>query len=158
MGIVQIVERLMLPLKRRVLLMIGRAVLTLVNDQLQMQSVQVEGLSGETLDGVERFQQYGFTSHPHPGAEVLLLSLGGMRQHPVAAAIDDRRYRVKDLEQGEVCFYTDENEVDEPHRVTLRRDRLIELKAQTIRLETGSSTIVMDDDGVTITAPQIDLN
>ena len=92
-------------LRRRVMLMIGRAVLTVVNDSTGLQTVQVEALRGEVIDGAERMQLYGITSHPLKGADVLVLSVGGVRQHPVVL-IDDRRHRVKGLAEGEVCIYT----------------------------------------------------
>ena len=58
-------------------------------------------------------QLYGITSHPLKGADVLVLSVGGVRQHPVVL-IDDRRHRVKELAEGEVCIYTHEDESGDP--------------------------------------------
>ena len=157
-------DRLIGPLRRRVLLMIGRAVVRVVDDSLKLQAVQVEGLSGEVLDGIERWQQYGFTSVPHPGAEAIIAALGGQRQHSVVLAVEDRRYRVMGLEQGEVCIYTDEdgNDPTMAHRITLARDRVIKLEAAGVSMEldgdgeaatltVGMDTIVMDAAGVTIT-------
>ena len=142
--------RLIAPLRRRVLLMVGRAVLTLVDDARRMQTVQVQALAGETLADVERVQQYGLTSHPHPGAECVVVSVGGMRQHPLVVAVDDRRHRPTGLAQGEVALYTDEDSDDAPHRVILRRGRRIELRA-------GSTSIVMTPSGITMRAPAIDM-
>ena len=132
-------DRLIGPLRRRVLLMVGRAVLRVVDDSLKLQAVQVEGLPGEVLDGIERWQQYGFTSVPHPGAEAIIAALGGQRQHSVVLAVEDRRYRVMGLEQGEVCIYTDEDENDSTmvHRITLGRGRVM-------KLEAGGSSLVID--------------
>ena len=146
MDLIRTVRTLLGQLERRVLLMIGRAVLTVIDDSTRMQSLQLRGLSTETLDTVERFQNYGFTSHPHPGAEALLVSLGGMRQHPVAVAVDDRRHRVKDLARGEVCLYTDEDEEGKPHRVFLRRGRVA-------RIECGGSSIVVAPGGIQLVTP-----
>ena len=131
------IERMVAPLRRRVLLAIGRAVLTLVDDVRKLQVLQVQGLAAETLDGVERVQQYGLTAHPHPGAECVMLAVGGMRQHPIVVAVDDRRYRVTDLAQGEVCLYTDEDleESGGPlHRVVLRRGRVVEVHGDEIKV------------------------
>ena len=133
-------------LRRRVMLMVGRAVLTAVNDSTGLQTVQVEGLRGEVIDGAERMQLYGITSHPLKGADVLVLSVGGVRQHPVVL-IDDRRHRVADLEEGEVCIYTHEDDPDnnDLHRVILKEGRVAEIRC-------GGSSIVMDTDGITLTA------
>ena len=147
----RLISRILGPLRRRVLLLVGRAVLVLVDDARQMQALQVRALAGEVIDGVERVQQYGLTSHPHPGAECVILAVGGMRQHPLVVAVDDRRHRVTDLALGEVCLYTDEDETETPHRVTLRRGR-------EIKLEAGASSIVMTPNGITLTATRIDLN
>ena len=144
-------ERFSRPLRRRVMLMIGRAVLTVVDDTRKMQAVQVEGLSGEIVDRAERFQQYGYTSHPHPGAEALLLALGGMRQHPVVAAIDDRRHRPTGLAEGEVCLYTSEDGEGGAHRVLLKSGRKAHVLADgEIRLQCGGVSVVISSSGVTI--------
>ena len=137
-------------LRRRVMLMIGRAVLTVVNDATPLQTVQVEGLPGEIIDGAERFQIYGLTSHPLKGADALVLAVGGVRQHPVIL-IDDRRHRVKELEEGEVCIYTHEDEDGNPHRILLKEGREIELRC-------GDSSIVMTPTRIRLTADRIDLN
>ena len=172
-------DRLSRELRRRTLLMIGRAVLTVVNDATKLQTVQVEGLPGEIIDGAEKFGMYGITSHPLPGADALVLAVGGMRQHPIVM-VDDRRYRVRELEEGEVCIYTDEDLLDAgqpttmdedqdatmPHRITLKRGRIVEIEGDRIAitadtritLTVGGSTIVMTDSGVDIDGQRIDLN
>ena len=64
----------------------------------------------ETLDGVERFQQYGFTSHPHPDAEAIILFVAGERANAVVIAVDDRRYCITNLTAGEVALYDDQGQ------------------------------------------------
>ena len=163
------VERLLWPLWRRIKLMIGRAVLiVLVDDSLKMQALQVSAASRrETLDDVERFQDYGFTSHPHVGAEAVLLSVGGMRQHPIVVAVDDRRYRVIGLEIGEVALYTDEDLVDppdedatRPHRIVLKRGRIVEIHADEILLSAanGASTLRMNATDILLDSPHVGVN
>lgn len=119
-------ERAMRPFLQRLQLMVGRAVVSLVKDGLKLQGLQVTLLADEVRDDVERFQQYGFSSHPHPGAEALVVCVAGNRDHAVVVAVDDRRYRIKGLEQGEVALYTDEGD-----KVVLKRDGVIELTAAT---------------------------
>lgn len=151
MDLIRAVERLVAPLWRRTLLMVGRAVLRVVDDEAKLQAVQVEGLAGEVLDRAERFQGYGLSSHPHPGAECVLLAVGGQRQHPIVVAIDDRRHRPTGLAAGEVCLYTDEHDPGAPHRVILGRGR-------EIRLECGASSIVMTPSEILLSAGHIGLN
>ncbi|MCU0919028.1 MAG: phage baseplate assembly protein V [Burkholderiaceae bacterium] len=117
---------------QRLQLMIGRAVVLLVNDALKMQGLQVHLLADEVRDSVERFQEYGFTSHPLPGAEAIAAGVGGSRDHVVVLAVDDRRYRLRGLAQGEVAVYTDEGD-----KIVLRRGGVIEVTAAAkVRLVT----------------------
>ncbi len=120
------VSRLLEPLRQRIMLMLARAVLKIVADDNGLQRVQVGVLAKETRDNVERFQQYGFTSHPLPGAEAVLCFMAGNRDHPVVLAIDDRRKRFRPIEAGEVAIYTHEN-VGGDHRFHLKRNRDAEL-------------------------------
>lgn len=108
MNILSVIQRMIAPVSRRVRLMVGKAVVELVDDSLKMQGLQVTILSGEVKDQVERFQQYGLTSHPLPGAEAVFLAVGGNRDHGVVTNVDDRRHRPLGLAAGEVALYTDE--------------------------------------------------
>lgn len=104
--------------------LVARAVLALVDDARKLQSAQVDMLDGESRADVERFQQYGFTSVPEPGAEAVMIAIGGSRSHMVAIAVDDRRYRKRNLKEGEVCLYTKFGDY-----VLLKDDGTIEVKA-----------------------------
>lgn len=103
---IRVINKITAPMARRVNLMVARGVLALVNDAAKMQGVQVKLLSGEVRD-MERFQNYGFTSQPHSGAEVAAVFVGGNRDHGLVLAIDDRRYRLKGQQGGEVALYDD---------------------------------------------------
>jgi phage gp45-like len=85
--------------------MVSRAVVQLVDDSVKMQLLQVGILTDEVRGGLERFQDYGFTSVPLEGAEGVALFVGGRRDHGIAIAVGDRRYRVRNLESGEVAVY-----------------------------------------------------
>jgi phage baseplate assembly protein V len=125
-ALLRAVDRAVAPLKRQIRLTVGRGILTLINDTTLLQEVQVKllkmpnpngGVDDELADGTEVMRQYGFTSHPHPGAECVYLSVGGIRSHGIVVAIDDRRYRLKATKEGEVALYDDLGQV-----VHLRRD------------------------------------
>lgn len=125
-------QRAMRPLAQRLQLMIGRAVVLLADDSTKMQSLQVSLLADEVRDPVERFQNYGFTSNPIPGAEAVAASVAGSRDHVVVIVVDDRRYRLMGLEQGEVAIYTDEGD-----KIVLKRGGTVEVTASTkVRLVT----------------------
>ncbi len=131
-------------LKRRVMLMIGRGVVRLINDSGGIQLLQITLLSGETRDNVERFQDYGFTSHPHPGAEHLAGFIGGNRAHGIVIKVDDRRYRLKALARGEVALYDDQGQkvhlkrngirVDSPHNIYLNTDGVLRLEGEGVEI------------------------
>ncbi|MEF3074134.1 phage baseplate assembly protein V [Methylobacter sp. Wu1] len=104
------INKVMAPAMRGIRLMVGRGVLALVNDAAKMQTVQVKLLDGEVRD-MERFQNYGFTSYPQVGAEVAAVFVGGNRDHGLVLAIDDRRFRLKALQAGEVALYDDQGAV-----------------------------------------------
>jgi phage baseplate assembly protein V len=82
--------------------------------------VQMQGLAGETVDG-EQFQNYGFSSAPLPGAEYIVIPVGGNSKHSVVVASEDGRYRLQ-LQDGEVSLYTDEGDY-----VLMKRGRMIEV-------------------------------
>lgn len=126
------VKSLLAPLARRVQLMIGRAVLAAVEDNAGRQYVQLKVLKGETKDGVERVQQYGFTSHPLAGAQVILACLGGNRDHPVAISVDDHRHRPA-LQKGEVAIY-----MADGSNITLKTGNKIEMNTAELTVNASA--------------------
>lgn len=89
------------PLRNRIDNMVARGVVTLVNNAVKMQKIQVGIQEGETADDVEHFQPFGFKSVPLAGAESVLLFVGGDRNAPVAVVTDDRRHRPTGWDDGE---------------------------------------------------------
>lgn len=111
-------------LARRVRLLFSRAVVRSVDNAAALQTVQLALLADEVRGGVERFEDYGITSHPLPGAEAVVAAVGGSRDHLVAVAVADRRYRPTDLAPGEVALYTHDGT-----RLTLRAGGVVEIVA-----------------------------
>lgn len=101
----QLIERMMAPLHRRVMLMVGRAVLTAIDDAPEIQRVQITALKDEAHNGVRRFQHYGFTSRPLPGALAVVLFQAGNRDHGAVIAEEIAGVRPRNLLPGEVEFY-----------------------------------------------------
>jgi phage baseplate assembly protein V len=116
------IKRLIDPLKRKVLLGIARAIVKAVDDDKQIQRMQVALFADEVRDSVERFQEYGFTSNPFPEAEAVAIFPGGNRSHGLIIAVDDRRYRLKGLKNGEVALYSDEGDY-----IKFKRGNVIEI-------------------------------
>jgi phage baseplate assembly protein V len=131
-------HRLVKDAHRRVMMSIGRAVLSAIDDTAKAQSLQVQLLDGETQDGVERFQEYGFSSVPHAGAEAIMASVGGLRGHGVIIAVEDRRYRLTGGAAGEVALYDDLGQV-----VRLTRAGIVINSASKVTVQSAAEVDVI---------------
>ena len=131
--------RMLEPLRRRVSLIVRRALINLVDDDNPVQVVQLKLFKNECRDGVERLQEYGLSSVPLKGGQALVVSVDGECAHGVIVATDDRRYRPTKLEPGDVMLYTFANkkgEADTEHHIVLRaKTRGVEVRGKTITLD-----------------------
>lgn len=153
MGVTRIVETLIAPLRRRVRLMARRAVVTLINDDPKLQELQISLLAGEADDAIERFQDYGFTSHPHPRAEAIVLALTGDTEQSVAIRVDDREYRLTGLAQGEVALYDDQGQ-----KIHLKRNKEIEVSGcDKLTATVGQTANITAGASITAIAPAVNL-
>lgn len=116
------------PVRARVANMIARGVVKLVDDSQKLQLLQLSVGPDEVRDQVERFQQYGLTSLPDAGAEAVVVFVGGARDHGLAVAVDDRRYRVSGLASGEVVIYSKAGQT-----IWLKADGTIEIGGGTMQ-------------------------
>lgn len=98
-------KRILNPLWTRINMMLCKGEGRTVNDTTPMQLQKVQLLEGETLEGVEHPQNYGFTSNPPQGADILAGSLGGNRDHVVVIVSDHADFRKTGLATGEVAVY-----------------------------------------------------
>jgi len=117
------------PLIKRVRLLVGRGIVSLINDQTRIQEIQVKLMANEVRADIQHFQPYGLTSHPKPGAEAVVLFHSGNRDHGLCVVVDDRRYRLKGLARGEVALYTDEGD-----SVIMRRNHKIDIQTGTVSI------------------------
>lgn len=101
-----------------------RAVLQGISLAQRIQRVQAEALAGEQLQDVELMQQFGFTSAPPDGAQLIVLPLGGRTSAAVVVATEHGAYRFKLDNQGEMAIYNEWGDF-----IHLRKDRSIHVKA-----------------------------
>ncbi len=148
MDIVRIVSRLLAPYARRLNNLVARGTVANADSSTTLQTVQLKLLDGEAKDGVEHFEPYGFTSRPRSGAEHVTVFLDGDRSHGITVVITDRRYRLKDLAEGEVALFTDEGD-----RILFKRGRTIEVLAGTKVSVTAPEVEVVASTRVAITSP-----
>lgn len=136
--------------QRKIANMLARGTIAAVDDATQLQSLQVELLADELQDGVENFGSYGFTSVPHPGAEVVAVFPNGTRGHALVVAVGDRRYRMRGLKSGEVALHDDQGQ-----RVLLGRDgiEIVTAKELTLRADKArveARELALEGDAVTL--------
>lgn len=122
------------PMANRIASTVARGVVQLVNNSTKMQLVQLGVTVGETIDGAEHFQPYGFFSVPFAGAEAVALFPNGDRSHPLVVVVADRRYRPTDGDPGEVGLATDEGD-----EIRLARGHAIQLSTSG-HVQLGSAT------------------
>lgn len=131
-------NRLLEPLRRRIATMVGRCILHAVNAGTGIQTVQVQVLADEVMDGVEHMEPYGFTSHPLSGAEGVLLNVAGQRGAAVAVCLGNRAFRLKELLAGEVALYTDEGD-----KLVFKRNHHVELTTLHVRIMADEDVAVV---------------
>ncbi len=99
-----------------------RGVITLVKAAGAVQLVQLDGVSGERLQDIELFQQFGCTSNLPAGTMAIVLPLGGKTAHGIIIATEHGDYRIKNLASGETAIYNQWGD-----HVTLRADRRMQV-------------------------------
>ena len=144
---VQDIQRILRPLRTKVSLLVGRAILAAVNDAEMTQKLKLSLLSDEVATDVERFEEYGFSTYPLEGAEAVAAFLNGNRDHGIVLCVHDRRHRPQDMEEGEVKLYTHEGA-----HLWLKQDRNLELSGNDmlVQLSGGATVEVSGDATVTV--------
>jgi len=124
-----------------------RGAIKLVDDTQGLQFCQTELLADEVHDNIERLQNYGFTSSPaitgDPEAAVFFIA--GNRDHGIIVAMDDRRFRLRNLERGEVAIYTDEGD-----KIVLKRGRKMDIITDELTITANVK--------ITLNAPTVEIN
>ncbi|HGE8289513.1 TPA: phage baseplate assembly protein V [Serratia marcescens] len=130
-------SRLTAPIMRRLRLMLGRAVVNIVNDGLKAQNLQITMMGDDVPDDVERLQNYGLISVPLAGAEAIIACIGAQSDHSIALVVEDRRYRPTGLPAGDTGIYHYEG-----HRLRLTKDGRAILTCKTLEIYAEEGTTV----------------
>ncbi|WP_175795972.1 phage baseplate assembly protein V [Burkholderia anthina] len=93
-------------LARRVLLAIGRGRVSTSNDSGVVQLVQTKFNDLETIDDMPRVAEFGFTSRPPDGCDVLAVFIGGDRSNGVIVGTNHQGTRPTGLSVGETMIYS----------------------------------------------------
>lgn len=134
---INMLNKFIAPLKRKVQLMVGRCILTAVDNSKDFQELQVEALADEVLDNVERFQNFGHVSYPPKQSQCIILSINGNREHSVAIAVDSKDHRLTGLSEGESALY-DQN----GNYVWLTSSGLNKIKLKKLKVENDSHELI----------------
>jgi phage baseplate assembly protein V len=144
-------KRLISPVTRRISSMIGRAVLKAIVNTEEIQTLTVSVLSNETIEGTERYQEYGFDSVPLAEAEALPIFVNGNRNLGLVICVRDKRYRPTDLLSGEVALYTSEDKTT-PFRIQLKQNRTLFRRAdiEDVDIDTSKTEDIGTSKAVTV--------
>lgn len=135
------------PMESRIRMMVSRGTLSGADDAPGVQALQIELLDDEVAEDVERIGEYGFTSKPHAGAEVAMVFVGGLRSHGLVIGIEDRRYRLKDMEDGEVAIYDDLGQCVHLKRdgIEITTEQRVTVNADSVEVNAESVVVNSDD-------------
>jgi len=154
-DLIRLIQRVTKPIKTSVMMMIGRCVLLATTDDTGIQSLKVSVMAGEKMEDIERFQNYGLTSHVPDNSEGVMVFPMGNREHGICIVLDNRKFRLKSLAKGEVALYTDEGD-----SIHMKRGNKIEINAvNEVKITTKKAIIDCEESEVnasvkaTITAP-----
>lgn len=116
----------------------------------RVQRAGMEALAGEPLDNIELFQQFGFTSAPPEGTELVFLPLGGRSSASVIVATQHGASRIALDERGETRVYNQWGDF-----VHFRKDRTIHVKAQEKVLAETKVFRVEASERIELVSPQL---
>lgn len=141
MALVNEINRILEPIRRRIALMLSKAIIDAVDDTTALQLVKLKILKNEVDTEIERPQQYGFSSVPPAGGEAVVAFIGGNRDHAVVIASDDSRHRPRSNTEGDVFVYHKDGTT------------FIKLSENMINIEADGRQILIDQasDKITIT-------
>lgn len=98
-----ILDHLITPVRNQVVNSVARVVVNVVNNAPAMQRLQVT--AEETIEDVEHFQPYGFSSVPGTGAEAVIVCGGGDRGKAIAVVVTEQDARPSGQADGEVALF-----------------------------------------------------
>lgn len=125
---------------------VRRGQLARLDDSKKTQNIQIILLDEEVVEGVERFQQYGFSSHPTSG-DVLCVAVGAKSNQLVSLCVNDSETRVN-IEGDDVAVYHKEG-----HKIVLSAGGVITHTCKELIINAETSVKINTPD-MTITADQ----
>lgn len=152
--------------------LIERATLTARDEDSGTRLVQCSFAGGYQRSKLEHVEPYGFTTEPFKDGETdaVVVNLNENKSHSLVVMINDHRYRLKGLQDGEVCMYDDKKRkiylkregieidgVDDPVEVHTNGDIKVKSGAN-ITLQADGKIDIKAVGNVNITGATINLN
>lgn len=152
--------------------LIERATLTARDEDSGTRLVQCSFAGGYQRSKLEHVEPYGFTTEPFKDGETdaVVVNLNENKSHSLVVMINDHRYRLTGLKDGEVCMYDDKKRkiylkregieidgVDDPVEVHTNGDIKVKSGAN-ITLQADGKIDIKAAGNVNITGATINLN
>lgn len=152
--------------------LIERATLTARDEDSGTRLVQCSFAGGYQRSKLEHIEPYGFTTEPFKDGETdaVVVNLNENKSHSLVVMINDHRYRLTGLQDGEVCMYDDKKRkiylkregieidgVDDPVEVHTNGDIKVKSGAN-ITLQADGKIDIKAAGNVNITGATINLN
>lgn len=135
------IMRLLTPLKNRMYGIVGRAILTAIDNTKKTQMVQIK-MFGDEVHDLERFEEYGFETMPDVASgtvELAVLAPAGDRAAGIVVCAHNRETRPKTLAAGEVMVYSKFGQ-----SVHLKADGSIVLNGPVYLNGTGGQPVLLE--------------
>lgn len=139
---------------RRVQLTVGRGRVTTSNDSKSAQLLQVAIGPLETRDNTPRIAEFGFTSLPPVGSDVVLVFMGGDRSSGVVVATNHQPSRPTGLLEGESMVY----DLWGHYIHFTEAGIVIEAKGQPVTVNDASTVTVNASTEVVLNTPDLQVN
>ncbi len=133
---------------RRVQMMLGRGRVTHVDDTGPVQIMQATMTGLETADNRLRVAEFGFTSNPPVGSDVLALHVAGDRGSAAVIATSHQESRPRGLQPGESILYSQDGK---QVYMTASGGIVVEAKWQDVTVN-NAATVTINAQNVVVNA------
>ena len=136
MDIMGSISRATDTIRKKIFLIAGRGTLKTIVVSKNTAKAQGEFLKDETISDIDVMEDYGFSSNPEAGAQIVAIFIDGNREQGISIRTHDRRYKPTDLQPGEACMYHKSGS-----RILMKSDGSIEVDSTVgITLKTGDAS------------------
>lgn len=137
---------------RRVQLFVGRGRVTTSNDGQTVQKLQVKLGALETRDDTPRLAEFGFTSRPPIGSDVIVVFVSGDRSNGVAIATGHQQSRPTGLLEGESMVYDLWGK-----KIYFTKDGgiIVDAKGTPVTVNNATSVTINASDAITLNTPSV---